>query len=306
MIRHLKRATACGWILSLSVLALTGCDSSSVAPLPMIDSGSWYRSGFHWAHDGHPYESPNFIVYSDAASLAARREVAEIGEELLTSLKKDFELDETMFRFPYGQSKIHIYAYKDHYESDWGGWVYWGGLLIFSLDHPERTQFGHTELDNYRRVVTHELMHVVEGLLKGTDNPDLVDVWLTEGIAEYMAGGTAGGSITSLAKLEDLVANYGELNPIAMHQYRYPDIEGIRFYYYYPMFELAVTYLLDPVGAGRTKSSIRDIYLDARDGKSFATTFEHHLGLGLVEYEDQFFHLIRAYLGVIGHHDPLA
>ena len=294
------------WYRRLMLLALVmligGCGDSTGPdggglPHGMVDSGSWYRTGFRWPHDGQPYESPNFVVYSDAASLEARQKLAEIAEDLLIVLRNDFEIDpETMFRFPAGQSKLHIYAYKDYAPRDWGGWGYYGGLMIFSLDHEWRTQIGGTELDNYTRVVTHELMHAIEGLLKGTDNPNLVDVWLTEGIAEYVAGGTSAGSVTDLARLDELTSTYGEWNPIAMHRYDYPDIEAIGFLYYYPMFELAVTYLLDPAGAANAKSSVRDILLDARDGVPFATSLQNRLGVGLQEYEDEFFDRIRGFL----------
>jgi len=284
------------------VMLLGGCGDSTGPdggglPSGMVDSGSWYRTGFRWPHDGKPYESPNFIVYSDAASLEARRTLADIAEELLVVLKNDFGIDpETMFRFPAGQSKLHIYVYQNYSPRSWGGWGYYGGLMIYSVEHEWRTEIGGTQLDNYTRVVTHELMHAVEGLLKGTDNPNLVDVWLTEGIAEYVAGGTSSGSVTDLARLDELTGTYGEWNPIEMHQYDYPDIEAIGFLYYYPMFELAVTYLLDPAGAGNAQSSVRDILLDARDGVPFATSLQNRLGIGLQEYEDEFFERIREFL----------
>ena len=43
----------------------------------MVDSGSWY-SREQWPHDGKPYESECFIVYSDAASREARQTAAGI------------------------------------------------------------------------------------------------------------------------------------------------------------------------------------------------------------------------------------
>jgi len=282
---------------ALALLGLVGCDKSPSTPSDMVDRGSWYRTGFEWPHDGNPYASQNFVVYSDAASLEARQKLAEIGEDLLVLLKEQFELgSDSLFRFPAGQSKIHMYAYKDRAPQDWGGWGYYGGLMIFSLDNEKRTEWGHTELGNYTRVVTHELMHAIEGLLKGTDNPNLVDVWLSEGIAEYVAGGTSSGSVTSLARLDELIGNYGALNPIAMHQYDYPDIENIGYLYYYPMFELAVGYLLDPDGAGQAKPAIKDIYLDARAGVPFATSFEDRMGINLQSYEDEFWDRVRLYL----------
>lgn len=291
----LKRTHLVSIILLPFVAATTlaGCNDTPTEPDDMIDSGSWYRTGFRWPHDGHPYESEHFIVYSDAASSEARQKVAEIGEELLTVLREDFALSgSSHFLWPAGQSKIHIYTYRDRFEQAWGGWGYYGGLLIYSLDHPIRN----TEIDGYTRVLTHELMHVVEGLLKGTEDPSLVDVWLSEGIAEYVCGGTQSIDIvTTRAQLEDLVSTFGELNPISMHRYNYPDIPNVRDYYYV-MFELAVRYLLDPLGGGQSKPGIRDIYLDARNGVSFATAFETRLGHNLQQFEVEFFDLIRAYL----------
>ena len=102
-------------------------------------------------------------------------------------------------------------------------------------------------------MVTHELTHVVQSLLIGEDNPGLADVWLTEGLAEVMSGGTAGGRITDLNRLNELRQQYGwSLNPIKMHRYDYPAVEGIIYYYYYPMFQLAVEYLVDANGHGKT------------------------------------------------------
>lgn len=283
-------------VCGIAYLILSGCSESPSEPENMVDSGSWYVTGFEWPHDGNPYESDNFVIYSDAASFQARQSLAEIGEELLTELKGDFGLTNDLLLFPSGQEKTHIYTYKNYFPRDWGGWSYYGGLLIYSLDHKERGEIGHTALNMYVPVVKHELMHVVESLIKGSGNPHLVDVWLTEGIAETVSGGTAGGEITDLDRLNDLVATYEELNPIAMHTYNYPNIELIGYYYYYPMFQLAVTYLLDVNGQGRTMQDIRDLFLDVRNGTVFETAFENRLGISLTEYEAQFFNLMNDYL----------
>jgi hypothetical protein len=249
--------------------------------------------GFRWPHDGNPYETMHFTVYSDAASLYARQKAAEIGEELLTVLTDEFGISyDTRLIWPPGQSKIHIYTYRDHYEQAWGGWSYYGGLLIYSLDHPIRD----TNLANFRRVLKHELMHAIEGLVKGSDDPHLVDVWLTEGIAELVAGGTQSiPSVETLQDLENLVAEFGELNPVAMHRYQYPNIPNVGAFYYV-MFELTVKYLLDPLGLGMGRASIRDIYLDARSGIPFADSFEQRSGISLQQFEDEYFQRIRGYL----------
>ena len=277
-------------------LGLIGCNDSPAEPTNMVDNGSWYVTGFRWPHDGKPYESENLIVYSDAASDEARRTLAEIGEELLTELKDQFDITDEIFTFPRGQNKIHIFTYKDHFPTQWGGWAYYGGLLIYSLDHKERGEAGHTAMDMYAPVVKHELMHVVESLIKASGNPSLVDIWLTEGIAEAISGGTAGGQITDLAGMNDVTTTWGTLNPIAMHVYDYPDTEDVIYYYYYPMFQLASAYLFDPDGHGSSLQDFRDLLLDVRDGIVFATAFENRFGISLADYESQFFELMNDYL----------
>ncbi len=280
-------------LVALLMLGLWGCDDTPAEPSNMVDSGSWYRTGFRWPHDGDPFETEHFIVYSDAASLAARQTVAEIGEELFVLLTTEFAIADTLLRFPDRQTKIHIYTYRDHFEQAWGGWGYYGGLMIYSLDHPIRN----TEIGNYTSVLKHELMHVIESLLKGTDNPLLVDVWLTEGIAEHVSGGTQSTEpVQTLAELEALVATFGELNPIAMHRYGGYEIGTPVAGYYYVMFELAVRYLLDPFGLGGEEVDIRDTYLDARDGVVFANGFGERFGISLADYEAEFFERMRAYL----------
>ena len=187
----------------------------------MVNSGSWYVSGFEWPHDGEPYESDNVTIYSDSAGDEARQELAALAEEVLSELKELFEIQgNDIFLYPPGQDKIEIYAYKSYFPRSWGGWGYYGGLLIFSLDHQGRQEFGHTEPEIYIPTLTHEMMHVVESLLKGDGDPGLVDVWLTEGLAEAVSGGTAGGSITDLDKMNELRQEYGRSWP-AFHVTRY-------------------------------------------------------------------------------------
>jgi len=263
-------------------------------------SGSWYVTGFEWPHDGNPLESENFVIYSDGAGEDARQELAQLAEEILTDLKNRFAIDNNdIFLYPPGQEKIDIYAYKNRFPQEWGGWGYYGGFLIFSLDHPERSSFGHTEPGIYNPTVKHELMHVVESLLKGSNDPTLVDVWLTEGLAEAVSGGTAGGSITDLQKFNALRNQYGSLNPVAMHRYEdYPgtDTGLIAYEYLYPMFQLAVGYLVDANGHGGTMSDVKNLFLDVRSGVPFPTAFQNRFGMSLSEYESRFVALMTAYL----------
>jgi hypothetical protein len=285
---------------SVQLMSCGGGGGGSSGTGGFISSGSWYVTGFEWPHDGNPWESDNFVIYSDGAGEDARQALALLAEETLSEIKVLFAIDNNdIFLFPPGQEKIDIYAYKNRYPTYpviWGGWAYYGGLLIFSLDHPERTSFGHTEPEIYNPTLKHEIMHVVESLLKASNDPNLVDVWLTEGLAEAVSGGTAAGSITDLQKFNELLNQYGSRNPIAMHRYEYPNIEGIVYNYYYPMFQLAVEYLVDANGHGKTMNDVKDLLLDVRSGVPFPAAFQNRFGMSLSEYENQFFALMTAYL----------
>ena len=284
------------WVaVCLLTLLASGCGDSPTEPT--METGSWYVTGFRWPHDGHPFETENFIVFSDGASKEAREALGQIAEGALAEVRDRFEIHgNDLFHFPPGQEKIHIFAYKNQFPQEWGGQSYYGGLMIFSLDHKERGRAGHTEIQLYTAVVEHELVHVFELLVTGGIRPHPVHEWFSEGIAELMSEGTAGGVISGPAKFEGLVASYGELNPIAIHSNEYPDVELVGYYYFYPMFHLALRYLTDPAGQGRPCVDARDLWVDVAGGMAFSLALRNRFGLSEADFEDQFFPLMRDYL----------
>ena len=90
----------------LILVFMAGCSTVNTeadTAKTLVDSGSWY-SRETWPHDGNPYESQHFIIYSDAASLESREELAGIAEELLAELITEFGIDaKEMLRYPSGQ-----------------------------------------------------------------------------------------------------------------------------------------------------------------------------------------------------------
>jgi hypothetical protein len=275
--------------------------SEAPEPAQMVDSGSWY-SRQRWPHDGKPYESQNFVVYSDTASLEAKQAVAEVGEDVLAETIAEMGVDPNeMFRFPDGQDKIHIYAYHDHYPQNWGMRAYYGGLIAWSLDHEKRD----TDPDLYASVVKHELVHVVESLLKGRDAIEgyRVETWFSEGLAEALTGGTSGGAVRDLDHMNHLVAEYGRLSPVT-YKSDSPDWDPVAFWHYhYPMSQLAVEYLMDTDGLGRSPQDVTNLFLDMaggpqwpQEGTDFTTAFENRMGISVSDYGEQFFGLMDGYL----------
>jgi hypothetical protein len=289
---------------------VSGCaDSSSQSerpdPAQMVDSGSWYSRGERWPHDGKPYESESFVVYSDGASLEARQRLAAIAEEVLVEVVDEMGVDPgTMFRFPADQDKIDLYANRYNVLEGGGARAYYAGVIIWSFDREAGREA--TDVTTVRTTLKHELVHVVEALLKGrftgdvpVRDPRRMPTWFSEGTAEALSGGTTGGAPRTLDQIDGLIADYGRINPIAWTVDLPPsEIFSSDAYprYYYPMAQLAVDYLLDPRGLAKSPEDLAAVMLDMGNDVSFAEAFENHIGISQSDYETQFFTLMDGYL----------
>jgi hypothetical protein len=258
------------------------------ASVEMVDGGSWYVRE-RWPHDGRPVESEGFVVYSDAASPEARQEMADAAVRLWAEVLDELGITPEMLRFPSGQEKIDIYAYHDRFPQGWSGRAYYGGLLMWSPDHPLR-QFNTA---GYEPTLKHELVHVLQWMLTGGQGS--IDTWFIEGLPLAMANDLA-RQIRDLDRLNDLTSEYGALNPISVKQYSQITDPEAGEHFYFPMFQLAFEYVLDDDGLGRSPTDVRDVMLDLAEGGSFEVAFEDHMGIGLDDFEREFTDLIGEYL----------
>lgn len=277
-----------------------GCSDSPTDPgNNMVDSGSWYETGFTpWPHDGNPLEGENFIIYSDAASMQAREQLLQICEDAFTIIVEKLEItDLSILQFPPDRNnKFHIYTYKNYNPQSWGGQAFYGGYLIYSLDHPQRSQSGYTDLAYYVPLVKHELTHAVQTLIVGA-NDESVYSWFAEGIAIEISNDIFYERIDTQEEFEDLISTWGEWNPISFHySSTYPDVEGIGVSYLYPMFWLAVRYLTDPAGHGGSFRDVRDVIIDVSNGITFPAALTTRFSIAFNEYENHFFELMNDYL----------
>jgi len=265
----------------------------------MVDSGSWYETGFRWPHDGNPLEGENFVIYSDAASLEARQQLLQICEDAFANVIGVLGItDLSIFTFPPDRNdKIHIYTYKDYAPTEWGGQAYYGGYMVYSLDNPVKIEQGFTELEAYTEVVTHEIVHVVQTLIVG-DNDERVHGWFAEGIAIDISSSAFYTKIDNRAELDALVSTYGRPNPILIpHSWeQLSQPEGITTFLLYPAYWLSVRYLTDPAGGGGTWQDVRDLIIDVASGVSFEAALEDRFGITYADYENQFLGLMREYL----------
>lgn len=285
-------------LILAGLLGIGACKSSPTSPIiPHPHNGLWARyTPFPWTHDGQPLASTYCIVYSDEASQAMKQQMAAIADERFRQILELFDFhDVSSFRYPPGGSKIEVYINRNHPENI--AWAYWGGFIItIRADDIAGVWYN-------RAVYTarHELTHLLEFLIEGREVLGS-DVWFKEGIAGYVGclEATWWQTIVSRGELESWIAENqdvpGQGNPIKVHHDEdYPP--GADRHRYYQFFELAMRYLLDPRGMGRSCRDVLRVFLDLRDGVPFSVSFQNHFRISLASYEAEFYNRLRAYLG---------
>jgi hypothetical protein len=279
------------------VIVSAGCKSSPTSPqIPQIEDGLWtIYTPYNWTHDGQPYSSTYCVIYSDDASYEMKQQMADIADGRFRQIMQLFHFhDVSDFRYPPGGSKIEIYINRNRTENI--AWAYWGGFII-TIRSSEI--IGHWY--NYAvYTARHELTHIFEFLIEGRANLGS-DVWFREGIAVHVGCLEYAGwqTIKNLGELESWISQnqnvHGQGNPVKIHQIEdFPP--GADWHQYYRFFELAMRYLLDRRGLGKSFQDALNLFYDIRDGKSFPVSFRDNFGISLSDFEIEFYDRMRAYL----------
>jgi hypothetical protein len=257
-------------------------------------------------HDNRILESPHFLVFSDSASDDARVIFCKMAEESLAELFQTFAVessDALSLTFADSNSKIKIFSIKD---ADIDQVAFRFGFILYGHDSANFRRWGN---DDYwlRREIKHETVHVMQWLFgldpRGTVGEPWPEVWFTEGFAEYASGG-AFPPISNLGQWEQWRSISDHGNPIAIHQWGNFSFPYERTGEYYPAFSLAVRYLLDSRGAGRTLLDVKAMFADMVNEGRFAPAFARTFGMTVEEYEQRFPDLIADYLQRTGTTSP--
>jgi len=293
-------------ILAITIIVATGCGGDS-NPLFRYQ-GRWvsdipftYSIGYGDVtvpHDNRIYETTNYLIFSDASSDIVKITTSITAEEKLGELKQAFDISNSA-ELGITDQNTKIMMYLNRNDMSLSSRFFPCGMIIYSLDSPWWQNFEATSdppmsaEDCFHRVVKHELMHVFQHLLGlGLDGyDDWPDVWFTEGIAEYVCCGTF-TSFTSISDVNSWAASEDHINPISIHKFTDYPIPLERVGEYYPMFHLAVRYLLSDKGAGKKLSDVKLMYGALRNGDSFTDAFETYMGMSLDYFEDNFYSLI--------------
>jgi hypothetical protein len=265
-----------------------------------VEGGSWsIQTPYDWPHDGQPWEGAHCVVYTDASSDIVKKFIADRVDVVFEDIKDRMGIvSESIFTYPAGADKIDVYInrFNDEYQ---GGYAYHGGAIMISPDSP----FYQSSARWCITQVEHEIFHVVETLIEGSGYL-ISDVWFREGIADYYAGNDL---LATLSEMEAWVAPRSSLpgggNPIVIHTWNdFPEqvaaaeTQGL----WYPMFELAVRYLMDDRGLGKTYIDVKEMWQDAiSTGRSFSEVFGSYMGISLETYESNCFVLITEFLSLV-------
>ncbi len=277
--------------------------SSAVGWTRSID---FFAYGRKHDHDNRILESPHFLVFSDNSSDDARVIFVKMAEESLAELLQTFAVGSTdalSLNFADNNSKIKIFSIKDAVIDQV---AFRFGFILYGHDSANFQRWGGDDFW-LRREIKHETVHVMQWLFgldpRGTVSEPWPEVWFTEGFAEYASGG-AFPPIGNLEQWENWFGGSGHGNPVAIHQWGNFPVPYERTGEYYPAFSLAVRYLLDSRGAGRTLLDVKAMFADMVSSGSFAPAFARTFGMTVDEYEQRFPDLIADYLRRTGTASP--
>jgi hypothetical protein len=250
------------------------------------------------SHDNRIFESTNFLVFSDASSDEVKKEFARKAEKSFSELLTAFNTKHpTQIGIKDQSTKITIYTNKNRSLNQL---AFPYGFILYGEDSKDFSLWPVEMKKRYYNQVKHEMVHVVQFLLgvlpNWSDRSKETDKWFNEGLAEYLSGGFF-IPISTKAELENWRRGTGHNNPISIHQWSDLPISISDVGQYYPMFGLAVKYLLDKNGLDKSLKDVKDMLLVlAQNNITFAEAFENHFEISLNEFESAFFERISNYL----------
>ena len=277
-------------ILILVLISILSCEKEPTGNnQTQIEEGSWtIYSIYDWSHDGHPYSSEYFKVYSDGASIELKRKAGEFCDTKFVEILEMFSFNNhSDFLLPPENDKINLYINQNHEEEIAA--AYWGTIIITIREDDFNTT-------RYDYLFKHELTHQFEFLIEGTVNLG-TDVWFREGIAIYGGGGMDyiknNTDLNHWISMNSLFPNQG--NPITIHRWEnFPEDSDITGYY--TVFDIVMKYILDSNGLGKSIDDVLTLFYDIRNGVIFTIAFQNNFGISLDEFEESIFDRLGNYL----------
>ena len=264
--------------------------------LSAYDTGlAFYDSrGYKLTCDNKVLETENVLTFSDASSDEVKVQYAQMTETAFSELKILFDISSSAeLGIVDRDTKMTIYSnrYQNHRQNSL---LY--GFILYAIDSAfweDRAAIDPDFIPWFRREVKHETMHVIQYYFGATYSR--VYPWYTEGIAEHVSGG-AHPPITCWEEVEEWRQAEDHINPISIQVYDDYPVPDSRIGEFYPLFGLAVRYLMDEKGRGKTPLDVKHMFLDSGSGTPFGEAFELHMGLTVEVYEAHFWEWMEVFL----------
>ena len=299
----MKAIAQAPFTIFIAALLLMGCsedwitnssDTEWISDIPFVIQ----HVGMQIPHDNRILETDHFLVFSDASSDAMKREYARKAERALCEVLHAFRIANPAELGIHDQSsKITIYTNKEMARNQI---AFPYGFLLYGEDSEYVGRWSSPMKARYYNQVKHEMVHVVQflhGVLPNTiDRENEPDRWFNEGLAECISGGFF-IPIETLSEVTQWRRQPGHINPMSIHEWSDLPIAASQVGEYYPMFGLALRYILDQDGLGKSMLDVRRMFATlAANQTTFAEAFEMHFGLSLAEFESSFFVRIEKYM----------
>lgn len=252
----------------------------------------WDPAGGLLTNDNKVLETEHLLIYSDASEDWAKIKMGRTGESALALIMGLFQVTPEELGIVDLYSKIEVYSLRRFItnsgtRADINGYINWAYDTYNSSIDP----------DSIVQSAKHECTHTVQFRLGGLYQE--VWCWFTEGLAEAISGGVF-RPITCWQEVEEWRQDPDHVNPISI---RIPeDMPGWNINggqtasEYYPVFGLAVRYLVDPQGYGGTCIQVKNMFRDIAGGMDFPQAFQKHMGMSLALFESHFWELMQAFL----------
>lgn len=244
-----------------------------------------------WENDNRILETDHFFVFSDASSDQAKIRLGELAEENLDHIKDFFAVSDHEIGLGDGR-KYQIFSIQCDGGSVLGQFGAMSGFAVFAFDSSLYLNWPEEYQQDHERVICHENVHTVHFQLTQTYRRR--QDWFTEGLADHVSGTTE--RINTWDELVAWRANRPNFNPVGLEFLTELPVGPLRWGEYYPLFNLAVEYLLHPQGLGKTGSDVTRMLMDIRSGAEFEDAFLNHMGLGVGDYRNNFNSWIELFL----------
>ncbi len=293
------------WIVFVIVLLLPACQTGIDPPTEALwylkcEAGRWAADTYFlyaYRHDCDPYYGEHFTVYSDGSGTEAKKILADLAEEIISELIREFLVQsiEDELQFSPGYT-YYIYAQKHIKNIKAMG--YRNGFFIAAVDCIKDPGAYYDNPAGYRYVAKHELTHVFQLTLTNWTRQHYIelDVWFREGQANHIAGVREEHRVTTLAEYYEWISDPSRVNPISIHNWSdFPDPN--EYPIYFRIFPLPYAYLVDSeYGYGITMNDIRELFRLIKEGDTFAEAFPKVIGVTLSYFEENFYDLMEEYL----------